>query len=153
MRDRVPTLLVVEDMRDQALLVGIAARRAHPGLDVRTAADGREGIAYLAGEEPFEDRKAHPLPNLVMLDLYMPDVDGFAVLEWMEARSEPLDVPVVVLTSSPSVKDEVRAIEMGAAAVYKKPTHLSDLGDTVREIVHQWIGRGEIIAAHIWEMG
>lgn len=153
MRNRMPTLLVVEDMQDQALLVGIAARRAHPGLDVRTAAHGGEGIAYLAGEAPFEDRKAHPLPDLVMLDLYMPGVDGFAVLEWLEARPEPLDVPVVVLTSSASVKDEVRAIELGAAAVYKKPTELDELGRTVREIVHQWIGRGEIIAAHIWEMG
>lgn len=153
MPNRAPTLLVIEDMKDQALLVGIAARRAHPGLDVRTAAHGGEGIAYLAGEKPFADREANPLPDLIMLDLYMPDVDGFAVLEWLREQAEPLEIPVVVLTSSPDVKDEVRAIDLGATAVYKKPTKLAELGRTVREIVHRWIGRGEIIAAHIWESG
>ncbi|NIR79800.1 MAG: response regulator, partial [Gemmatimonadetes bacterium] len=134
---RAPTLLVIEDMHDQAVLVGIAARRAHPGLDVRTAGDGGEGIAYLAGEEPFDDRKAHPLPDLVILDLLMPAVDGFAVLEWLQSRDEPLEIPVVVLTSSPSVPDEVRALELGAAAVYQKPPALAELGSTVKEIVHK----------------
>lgn len=146
-----PTLLVIEDMQDQAILVGIAARRAHPGLDVRTAADGGEGIEYLTGV--VEGRTEHPRPDLVVLDLFMPRVDGFAVLEWLTEREEALDVPVVVLTSSCSVRDEIRAVEMGAASVYKKPEHVSELGDTVREIVHEWIGESEIISAHIEEMG
>jgi CheY-like chemotaxis protein len=146
-----PTLLVIEDMKDQAILVGIAARRAHPGLDVRTAAHGGEGIDYLTGV--VEGREDHPRPDLIVLDLFMPEVDGFAVLEWLADREEPLDVPVVVLTSSYSVRDEVRAIETGASGVFKKPEHVSELGDTVRQIVHEWIGESEIISAHIEEMG
>lgn len=146
-----PTLLVIEDMQDQAILVGIAARRAHPGLDVRTAANGGEGIDYLTGV--LEERKNHPTPDLVILDLFMPEVDGFAVLGWLAEQDEALGPPVVVLTSSCSARDEIRAIEMGAVAVYKKPEHVSELGDTVREIVHEWIGESEIISAHIEEMG
>lgn len=153
MRPRAPTLLVVEDLEDQAILVGIAARRAHPGLDVHTAVDGREGIAYLEGTPPFDDRQAHPVPDLVILDLYMPEVDGFAVLEWVRNRTEPLDVPIVVLTSSPSAEDEARALALGASAVHRKPGLLHELGSVVRDIVHEYIGRGEIIGAHIWEMG
>ena len=51
-----PTLLVIEDAREHAILVRVAARRALPGLDVRVAGDGREGIAYLAGTPPFQDQ-------------------------------------------------------------------------------------------------
>ena len=150
---RSPTLLVIEDTQDQALLVGIAARRAHPGLNVQMARDGRDGIDYLAGADPFGDRKKYPIPNLVILDLYMPEVDGFAVLEWLETADPPVEVPVVVLTSSSDEADERRALELGAAEVHTKPGNLDDLGRTVRDIVHRWIGRGEIIAAHIGHMG
>ena len=84
MRMRGPTLLVIEDARDQAIVVGVAAGRAHPGLDVHTARDGREGIAYLSGRPPFQDRRSYPIPDLIILDLAMPGVDGFEVLEWIK---------------------------------------------------------------------
>ena len=150
---RAPRLLVIEDSEDQALLVGIAARRAHPGLDVRTVKDGLEGIAYLAGIPPFRDRHEHPLPDLVILDLAMPEVDGFEVLDWIRGQETPPKVPVVVLTSSTDPEDEARALELGAAGFFRKPTTLEDLGTVVREIVDKWIGTGKIIAAHIWAAG
>ena len=150
---RRPTLLVVEDVQDQALLVGIAARNAHPGLRVESARHGGVGIAYLAGEPPFDDRTEHPLPDLIVLDLYMPEVDGFEMLEWIRDADPPVDAPVVVLTSSDLKADEERALELGAASVHRKPTELAELGRTVRTIVEKWIGRGDIIAAHIWEAG
>lgn len=152
MGKRGPTLLVIEDAHDQAILVGIAARRAHPGLVVRTAQDGREGIAYFEGDPPFEDA-ARPEPDLVILDLIMPEVDGFEVLGWLSQRFQPLPFPVVVLTGSEDPDDVERARALGATDVRRKPTDLQTLGSVVREIVHEHIGRGEIIAAHIWEAG
>ena len=132
-----PTLLVIEDARDHALLVRVAARRALPGLDVRVAGDGREGIAYLAGTPPFQDRRSHPVPDLIILDLLMPDTDGFAVLDWMaEHRSS---VPVVVLTSSENPEHEARSLGLGAKAFYRKPTELDALGEVVRSIVEGWV--------------
>ena len=153
LQQRAPTLLVIEDANDQALLVGIAARRANPGLEVQTVHNGLEGLAYLRGLPPFEDRSRHPLPDLVILDLYMPELDGFEVLSWM--REHPLGTrfPVVVLTASGRPEDEARALELGATSVHQKPTSLESLGDVVSEIVHRWIGRGEIIASHIWSEG
>ena len=153
MSTRAPTLLVIEDARDHAILVGIAARRAHPGLDVRTAHDGREGIAYFRGDPPFESKRSRPEPDLVILDLIMPEMDGFEVLGWLNERFQPLPFPVVVLTGSPDPEDEARALALGATDVRRKPTDLETLGMVVREIVHEHIGRGEIIAAHIWEAG
>lgn len=134
-----PTLLVIEDARDHAILVRVAARRTLPGLDVRVAGDGREGIAYLAGTPPFQDRRSHPLPDLVILDLLMPDVDGFAVLEWMTQARGMSQIPVVVLTSSENPDHEGRSLELGARAFFKKPTELEALGGVVRRIVKEWV--------------
>ena len=133
-----PTLLVIEDARDHALLVRVAARRALPGLDVRVAGDGREGIAYLAGTPPFQDRRSHPMPDLIILDLLMPEVDGFAVLEWIR-EERGIRMPVVVLTSSENPEHEGRSLELGAVAFHKKPANLDSLADTVNEIVETWI--------------
>ena len=150
---RAPTLLVIEDTDDQAFLVGMAARRAHPGLDVRTANNGLEGLAYLRGLAPFEDRNVHPTPNLVILDLYMPELDGFEVLSWIRDHMKDAEFPVVVLTGSVQPEDEARALDLGARSVHKKPPEIQALADVVSEIVHKWIGRGEMIAAHIWSAG
>ncbi len=153
MVERGPTLLVIEDARDQALLVGVAARRAHPGLEVQTADNGVEGIAYLREVAPFCEHPSHPTPALVILDLFMPELDGFEVLRWIRERRSPPPFPVVILTGSPKPADEALALELGAAAVHQKPTDLAALGDTVQSIVHAWIGRSAIIAAHMWSMG
>jgi DNA-binding response OmpR family regulator len=133
-----PTLLVIEDARDHALLVRVAARRVLPGLDVRVAGDGREGIAYLAGTPPFQDRRSHPIPDLVILDLLMPNVDGFAVLEWMSG-SRVAHIPVVVLTGSNDPEHESMSMDLGAKGFYRKPADIDALGDVVREIVEEWI--------------
>lgn len=148
---RAPTLLVIEDQEDQAVLVAAAARKAHPGLDVRTAGNGLEGIAYL--EAALEGDHRHPEPSLVLLDLCMPVADGFTVLGWAREHTKRLDAPIVVLTGSPSVQDEIRALEQGARAVFHKPRRVHELGDMVKKIVDEWIGRGSIISAHIQEMG
>lgn len=137
-----PTILVIEDAREHAILVRVAARRALPGLDVRVAGDGREGLAYLAGTPPFQDRRSHPAPTLIILDLLMPDTDGFAVLEWMQGQRPSAQVPIVVLTSSENPEHETRAIDLGAKAFHRKPANIEDLGETVREIVESWVVSG-----------
>ena len=134
-----PTLLVIEDATEHAILVRVAARKAFPGLDVRVAGDGREGIAYLAGSVPFQDRSFHPFPDLVILDLLMPDIDGFGVLEWIRAQENLRPVPVVILTVSTKAEHERRAVALGAEAVYIKPAELDELGDVVKEIVRKWM--------------
>ena len=137
-----PTILVIEDAREHAILVRVAARRALPGLDVRVAGDGREGLAYLAGTPPFQDRRSHPVPTLIILDLLMPDTDGFAVLEWMADQRPSARIPIVVLTSSENPEHESRAVELGAKSFHRKPANIEDLGDIVRDIVETWVADG-----------
>ena len=153
MSDRAPTLLVVEDSRDQAVLIGLAARRARPGLDVRIVDGGIDGILYIEGKPPYDDRMANPLPDLVILDLIMPEVDGFKVLKRLKDRPDPIKVPVVVLTSSPNADAETRSRSLGAEAFFRKPADIDQLGDVVKEIIHEWIGSSRMIGAHIWAAG
>lgn len=135
-----PTLLVIEDARVDAMLIRVAARRSMPGLDVRVAGDGHEGIAYLEGLPPFQERRSHPFPDLVILDLIMPVVDGFGVLEWFETRRSPRHVPVVVLTASQALEHEARCRSLGATAFHRKPDDPEGLIDTVRRIVEEHLG-------------
>jgi CheY-like chemotaxis protein len=151
--ERGPTLLVIEDAQDQALLVGVAARRAHPGLEVETVGNGIDGLAYIRDAAPFAEQPSRATPDLVILDLFMPELDGFEVLEWIQERQNPLPFPVVVLTGSPKPEDEARALQLGAVAVHQKPKDVDALAETVQAIVNRWIGRGSIIGAHLWSMG
>ena len=153
MRNSPPTLLVIEDAQDQAILVGYAARRCHPGLQVRITHDGFDGAAYLAGIPPYDDRSTNPLPDLVILDLFMPNVDGFAVLKWIGKQPALADLPVVVLTSSGNPADETRARWLGASVVFRKPGDLDELGEVVREIVQTYIPAGAMIDAFMDRLG
>jgi len=143
-----PTLLVIEDAREHAILVRVAARRAIPGLDVRVAGDGREGIAYLAGTPPFQDRRSHPNPDLVILDLIMPEIDGFAVLEWMSEKKLVERMPIVVLTASADPTAEQRSLSLGAQAFFRKPDDLESLGRVVKQIVENHLGE-ELMAGSL----
>lgn len=132
-------MLIVEDNTDHALLLRMAAERIVAGLEVRIARDGLEAVAYLEGRKPFEDREAHPAPGLVILDLVMPRLDGFGVLEWVRASEEYRHLPVVVLTSSISPRDEARAFELGASDFHTKPADLGALEARLREILERWL--------------
>lgn len=133
------TVLVVEDNADHALLVRLAAQRVDSRLDVQVVSDGVEAVAYLEGREPYEDRDVHPFPDLVILDLIMPRLDGFGVLSWIRERSALDRLPVVVLTSSISPQDEARAMRLGATSFQTKPADLDRLQAQVGDIVTQWL--------------
>jgi len=136
--DRV--VLIVEDNADHALLLRMAVERLGEGLDVRVVRDGLEAIAYLKGEHAYADRVAHPFPELVLLDLIMPRLDGFGVLEWIQTSRELRSLPVVVLTSSISPADESRSRRLGARAFHTNPADLTELRSQVREILATWLG-------------
>lgn len=99
----------------------------------------------MAGTPPFQDRRSHPTPALIILDLIMPEVDGYAVLEWLKDHKPTERVPVVVLTSSPDPAAEERSMALGSTAFYRKPDNLDQLGVVVKEIVESYLGE-EVIA-------
>jgi CheY-like chemotaxis protein len=108
------TVLVVEDNPDDADLLRMAARKAPTAIAFHFVTNGEQAIGYIKGEGQFADRKAHPFPDLVLLDLWLPGIDGFDVLSWIRNDSESRDLKVFVWTDSslPEIID--RATRAGA---------------------------------------
>src|SRR6266568_6765140 len=93
-------VLVAEDNPDDLYLLQAAFTRAGVSSRLHAVSDGVEALAYLRGEGPFEDRNAHPFPDVVLLDLNMPQLNGFEVLEWVRRDSQCGRLVVHVLTAS-----------------------------------------------------
>ena len=106
---RLARLLVVED--DPAVLDIVQTRLEMAGYETHRARDGKSATDMLATMRP----------DAVVLDLSMPRMDGFAVLEWMARRSHTADIPVLVLTARQGEQDVRRAISAGASDYLAKP--------------------------------
>src|SRR6185295_18896518 len=93
-------LLVVEDDPDALLLLKRAFRKVGLEAPCHVVTDGEAALAYLAGEGPFTNREAHPLPCIILLNLKLPKKSGLEVLEWMAARPHLRRIPVIIVTTS-----------------------------------------------------
>lgn len=131
-------VLYVEDSEDDALLMELAFKRAGLSRSLCTVGDGRDAIKYLAGENSYCDRERHPLPALVLLDLNLPVMTGFQVMEWMRQRSEFRELPVVVFSSSDLPSDKARAKELGAKQFIEKPSSAGAFGKVVEGLREEW---------------
>lgn len=116
-----PTILLVEDNEEDAFLLRRAFRNAQVNCVLHEADDGQLAIEYLGGTGRFADRAAFPFPDLVLLDLKLPYVHGFEVLEWMAAQPSCKDLRVIVLTSSGEDRDRDRAAEFNVRGYFTKP--------------------------------
>src|SRR5579859_3058779 len=111
--DSTALILAAEDEETDRLLLLIALQQAGLTNPLTFVCDGQEAIQYLAGDAPYTNRAIHPLPGLLLLDLKMPRLTGFDVLEWLACRPELAYLPVVVLSSSSLQTDLDRARQLG----------------------------------------
>ena len=122
-----PTVfLLVEDNEDDVFFMHRAFAEAGLKNPLHIVTNGEEAIDYFAGRNAFADRSRYPYPDMVFLDLKMPGVDGFQVLEWVRQQSQS-SVPIAVLTSSPEELDLRRARQLGASCYLLKPPTASML--------------------------
>lgn len=129
-------LLYAEDREDDVFFLDRACRRAglHDRLAIHAVRDGQLAVDYLRGTGGFADRQAHPLPDLVLLDLKMPNRSGLEVLEWIRRDNAFTGLPVYLLTSSNQQSDIQRASALGATGYRTKPSDISELARLVREL-------------------
>ena len=107
-------VLVVEDNAEDVELLLIAARTAPDLVSFHIVRAGEQAQAYLKGEGQFADRQAHPFPNLVLLDLSLPGMNGFEVLAWIRGHPEFKGLQVFVWTDSGDRGTLDRAAQAGA---------------------------------------
>ena len=136
---RSATILLAEDDPNDAKLVGIALQRSISGIPVFLVNDGCQLISYLKGEGRYADRRTYPFPDLVLLDLKMPRMDGFEVLRWLRQQPILKRLPVIVLTNSSRECDADLAYEVGANSYVVKPTHFEDLVKTMQIVGDFWL--------------
>jgi len=113
-------------------------------FSLRHAPDGEQAIAYLSGSEAYADREEHPFPDLVLLDLKMPRLDGFEVLRWIRTNPPTKSLPVVVLAGSSFRADIRRALELGANSYAAKPAKFEELQVLIDQIADVWLAREQV---------
>ncbi len=130
-----PYILVAEDDPDATFLLQHAFAQVGPGIRTVYTADGRQAIDFLQGKHQSQREQQRHVPALLLLDLKMPRVDGFEVLEWLQRYPALRPQSIVILTSSPAAADVERARQLDADFYVIKPVGLPELLDIARALV------------------
>ena len=138
------TVLYVEDDANDFALLKLASQKCGTPFSLQHAGDGEQAISYLNGAGAFADREEYPVPDLVLLDLKLPRLDGFEVLQWIRGNPAARSVPVVVLAGSSFRADIRRALELGANSYAAKPGKFEELQVLIDQIADVWLAREKV---------
>ena len=116
-----------------------AFRERRLGNSIHVASNGQEAMDYLNGVGPYADRDAYPLPDLILLDLKMPVMDGYEVLRRIKASPLLKRLPVVILSSSREEGDLAMTYDTGANSYLVKPLSFDGFLDVVSKIEDYWL--------------
>ena len=135
------TILVVEDTADDVFLLKRAFTKSGLNPRMHTVCDGVEAVDYFTGNGQYADRTQYPLPDLVLLDLKMPRMDGFDVLKWLRQQPQMEYLAVVALSTSDEPKDIQRAYELRANSYLTKKRLLAGGGaqEMISLMHHYWL--------------
>jgi two-component system response regulator len=137
MEERV--ILLVEDNPDDELLTLRALQRNNISNKVVVARDGLEAIDYVFGTGPWAGRSVESLPQVILLDLKLPKVDGFEVLRRIRADERTRLIPVVILTTSNEEQDRFTGYGLGANSFVRKPVEFDRFSEAVRQLGLYWL--------------
>lgn len=132
-------ILLVEDNPDDQTLTLRALQRNNVLNRVDVAQDGAEALDYLLGQADSADWDPSRLPEIVLLDLKLPKVDGMEVLQQIRSNVRTRLLPVVILTSSSEEEDIARAYNLGANSYVRKPVNFEQFTEAVRQLGLYWL--------------
>jgi len=129
-------ILLVDDSEADVMLTQLAFEEARVANRLHVARDGVEAMEFLRRDGPFQDA---PTPDVILLDLNMPRMNGLEVLKELKAHDTLRNIPVVVLTTSQAEADVWRSYNLHANAYIPKPVSLPDFLDVVRSFENFWL--------------
>jgi len=138
MRDQA-LILLVEDQEDDVVLIRKAFERAGNPNPLHVVRDGEDAVAYLSGSGKYGNRAEYPLPWLVLLDIKMPGMDGFELLQWIRQQPGFKNLIVIMLTSSDAIRDVNKAYACGANSFMVKPLEFENAVEVSRLIKQYWM--------------
>lgn len=135
-----PTILLVEDNPLEVELTLRPLRDLDPASWIAVARDGEEALDFLLGRGEFRERQAASLPQLVLLDLQLPRVDGLGVLRAVRGNARTCMVPVVVLTSSNDPRQLAQCYQLGANSCVLRPVKYEEFSSAIQSVARYWLG-------------
>lgn len=132
-------ILLVEDNPDDEALTLRALRKNNITNEVVVARDGVEALDYLFGTGLYANRDVSVQPQIVVLDLKLPKIDGLEVLRRLRASPHTRLLPVVILTSSNEEKDLLEGYGLGANSYVRKPVDFAQFLDAARQLGLYWL--------------
>ena len=137
MNDKI--ILLVEDNPDDEALTLRALKKNNISNQVIVARDGAEALDYLFGNGEHSGRDMNLRPQVVLLDLKLPKVDGLEVLRQVRANESTKLLPVVILTSSDEEQDRLKGYGLGANSYVRKPIDFNQFLEAVRQLGLYWL--------------
>jgi CheY-like chemotaxis protein len=133
------TILLVEDDPDDEALAIRALKKNNIKNEVVVARDGVEVLNYLFGRETYAGRDLSEMPQVVLLDLKLPKMDGLEVLRQIRANELTKLLPVVILTTSKEDQDIISSYSLGANSYIRKPVDFIQFAEAVRQLGLYWL--------------
>jgi two-component system, response regulator len=140
----IPPILLVEDNADDEELTLRALKKNNIHNHVVVARDGEEALDYLLGTGAHAGRDLSIMPQLVLLDLKLPKIDGLQVLQRLRADRRTRLLPVVILTSSKEQQDLIEGYSLGANSYVRKPVDFTQFIDAVKQLGLYWLILNEL---------
>ena len=138
-QDSSRVILLAEDRDDDSTLIRLAFQKTGLPHHLFQVGTGNEVVDYLEGARSFSNREQFPSPDLLLLDLKMPRMDGFDVLAWLRQTPDQAGLPVVVLSGSDRAEDKAMASKLGARDYYVKSTDPQQTKNQLLQICSQWL--------------
>ena len=119
------TILVVDDMSQIRNILSFSLRKE--GYEIKVASNGKDALKYALGDKP---------PDLIILDIMMPGMDGYEVIKKIRASDTTKDIPIIFLTAKAQKKDVQRGIEVGCNDYVVKPFKMGDLRQKIAALLN-----------------
>lgn len=143
MKNKEKIILLVEDNPDDELLTLMAFKDNNITNEIVIARDGAEALEYLFGNETESQAEGDNLPQVVLLDINLPKVNGLEVLQQIRSHPRTRLLPVVILTSSKEEVDIIKSYRLGANSYVRKPVDFEQFSEAIKQLGLYWLSLNE----------